>query len=225
MATTTETVATTRERLTRERVVDAAIAIMDAEGLDAVTMRRVAREVGVEAMSLYNHVRDKDDLLEGMRFRLFTRFPLPTLDGLDPFEDGRTIAHGWRALMNAHPHLIELMAETKGLPSGVEAFRPMEYAMAAIRRMGVPQDEVVQVFHAFGGYIQGFAMMERQLGFDKVGEAELHELSGRFDASEFPCLMAAIPYMQDCDLDGQFELGLDLMLNGLRVRYGDAVTT
>ncbi len=55
-----------RERLTRDRVIEAALEIMDAEGLEAVSMRRVAREVGVEAMSLYNHVRDKEDLLAGI---------------------------------------------------------------------------------------------------------------------------------------------------------------
>ena len=74
-------------------VIEAAIRVMDAEGLDAVSMRRVAREVGVEAMSLYNHVRDKDDLLDGMRFRMFLDFPLPRLEGVDPFEGGRRIAH------------------------------------------------------------------------------------------------------------------------------------
>ena len=55
-----------RERLTRERIIAAALRVMDTEGLEAVSMRRIAREVGVEAMSLYHHVRDKDDLLDGI---------------------------------------------------------------------------------------------------------------------------------------------------------------
>jgi TetR/AcrR family transcriptional regulator, tetracycline repressor protein len=220
MVTRTGTVARTRERLTRDRVVEAAIRIMDEEGLDAVTMRRVAREVGVEAMSLYNHVRDKDDLLDAVRLHLFREFSFPDLDGTDAFEGGRKIAHAWRDLMLAHPYLLELMSEVKGLPSAADGYRPMEFALAAILRMGVPEDEVVQVFHAFGGYIQGFAMMERQLGFDKHSEAGLRELSTSIEPSEFPCLIAAIPYMMDCDLDRQFDLGLDLMLSGLRVRYG-----
>ena len=66
-----------RERLTRDRVVAAALRIMDDEGLDAVTMRRIAREVGVEAMSLYHHVRDKDDLLDGVCAMVMPRLPLP----------------------------------------------------------------------------------------------------------------------------------------------------
>src|SRR5688500_6807261 len=63
-----------RERLTRERVIDAALRVMDTEGLDAVTMRRVAREVGVEAMSLFNHVRDKEDLLEAICGRVMSEY-------------------------------------------------------------------------------------------------------------------------------------------------------
>src|SRR3970040_1197614 len=66
--------AKTRERLTRERVVEAALRVMDAEGLEAVSMRRLAREGGVEAMSLYNHVRDKDDLIDAICVRVMQDF-------------------------------------------------------------------------------------------------------------------------------------------------------
>ena len=216
--TKTETTAGNRERLTRERVIEAALRIMDAEGLDAVTMRRVAREVGVEAMSLYNHVRDKDDLLDGIRFLVFSEFAYPTL-GLDPYENGRRIAQAWRHLLKSHPHLLELLAEEREPPLSMEAFRAMEMALAVLRSMGIPEEEVVQVFHAFGGYIQGFTMMEHQLDFGgrKAGMAELE---GRIDPGELPCLAAALPYMADCDIESQFDLGLELMLDGMRTRYG-----
>src|SRR5437773_696462 len=66
-----------REKLTRERIVEAALQVMDAEGLEAVSMRRVAREVGVEAMSLYHYVKDKDDLLAGICDRVMADFEFP----------------------------------------------------------------------------------------------------------------------------------------------------
>jgi len=207
-----------RERLTRERVVEAALRVMDTEGLEAVSMRRVAREVGVEAMSLYNHVHDKDDLLQGIRLRVFEAFGYPVLTEDDPFENGRRIARAWRDLMNAHPQMLELLAEDHGPPDSLEALRPMEIALAVLRSIGVPEEEVMQVFHAFGGYIQGSVMMERQMSFDKHGG--LAELAGRIDAAELPCVVAALPYMAGCDLEQQFELGLDLMLDGMRARYG-----
>jgi TetR/AcrR family tetracycline transcriptional repressor len=212
-----------REKLSRDRVIEAALRVMDTDGLEAVSMRRVAREVGVEAMSLYNHVQDKDDLLEGIRLRVFSEFVYPELDPDSPYENGRRVAQSWRDLLKAHPNMLELLAEEHAPPSSVEAFQAMEVALAVLRSMGVPEDEVVQVFHAFGGYIQGYTMMEHQMDFQKHGGAAgIEELGRRIDATRLPCVAAALPYMADCDLDAQFELGLDLMLQGIRARYGSA---
>ena len=212
-----------REKLSRGRVIDAALRVMDTDGLEAVSMRRIAREVGVEAMSLYNHVQDKDDLLEGIRLRVFSEFVFPELDPEDPYENGRRVALAWRNLLKAHPNMLELLAEEHEPPSSLEAFAAMEVALAVLRTMGVPEDETVQVFHAFGGYIQGYTMMEHQMDFQKHGgTAGLEELARRIDASKLPCVAAAIPYMADCDVDAQFALGLDLMLQGIRARYGTA---
>ena len=225
MVTKTRAAAPNRERLTRDRVVEAALHIMDTEGLDAVTMRRVAREVGVEAMSLYNHVRDKEDLLDGIRLRVFSEFAFDPSGG-DPYENGREVARAWRNLLKSHPHMLELLAEEHRPPATLEAFRPMEIALAVLRGMGVPDDETMQVFHAFGGYIQGFAMMESQLDFGNKlgGDSGVAELSSRIDPGELPCLAAALPSMADCDVDAQFDLGLDLMMAGIRARYGGSRT-
>lgn len=212
-----------RERLSRERVVAAALTVMDAEGLEAVSMRRVGRELGVEAMSLYNHVTDKEDLLDGLRELLFCNFALPPLDDDDPFENGRRLAVAWRDLFKAHPHMLELMAEPHNPPTSLDSFRSMDSSLAVLRAMGVPPEEVVQVFHAFGGYIQGFVMMEHQMDFAKFGdEASLRDLAQRIDAADLPCIAAALPYMANVDLDTQFAVGLDLMLGGLRARYSAA---
>ncbi len=217
----TEAPAKARERLTRERIVRAALDVMDRDGLEAVTMRRVARDVGVEAMSLYNHVRDKDDLLDGIRTLVFSEFAFPELDPSDPFANGRSVARAWRNLLQAHPNMLELLAEEHEPPTSTEAFGAMEVALAVLRSMGVPKDEVVQVFHAFGGYIMGSTMMEHQMDFGKHGgKAGLAQMQHLIDAASLPCVAAALPYLAECDLDAQFELGLDLMLEGIRARYG-----
>ena len=218
-----ETETKQREKLSRDRVIDAALRVMDTDGLEAVSMRRIAREVGVEAMSLYNHVRDKDDLLEGIRLRVFSEFVFPDLDPTTRMRTGAGWPTSWRDLLKAHPNMLELLAEEHEPPSSLEAFAAMEVALAVLRSMGVPDDEMVQVFHAFGGYIQGYTMMEHQMDFQKHGgPAGLAELARRIDASQLPCVAAALPYMADCDLDAQFSLGLDLMLEGMRARYGTA---
>ena len=218
MVTKTDPNAKPRERLTRERVIDAALRVMDSEGLDAVSMRRVAREVGVEAMSLYNHVRDKEDLLAGIQQRVFSEFAFHADPG-DPYGNGVRVAHAWRDLMRTHPALIEIMAEKHQAPISIEALRPMEKALEVLRSMGVPDPDVMQVFHAFGGYIQGFVMMERQLAFAERDREHFDDVLDQLPSHDLPCLAAAMPYMADCDLDQQFDFGLDLMLQGLKSRF------
>src|SRR6187397_598664 len=94
-----------RVPLNRERIIDAALHVMDTEGLDAVSMRRVAREVGVEAMSLYHHVRDKDDLLQGICDRVMRSYEFPEEPG-EWAERVKAGARAWRRLLQAHPDLM-----------------------------------------------------------------------------------------------------------------------
>jgi AcrR family transcriptional regulator len=214
-----------RERLTRERVVDAALAIMDREGLEAVTMRRVAREVGVEAMSLYNHVDDKNDLLHGVCDRIMSGFEFPDTDGKNWADRCRDGARAWRRLLQAHPDVMRLFAETHGpSPSSVDSLRPTEFALSLLREAGLSDRDTVQAFHAFGGYIQGFVMMEG--GSIKGDHAGNDEHGMEFSASAspelFPCLNAVAQYFAECDADEQFEYGLDLMIRGLQDRVANS---
>ena len=108
-----------RERLSRDRIIEAALRVMDGEGLEAVTMRRIGRELGVEAMSLYNHVEDKDDILEGVTERVMNEFEFPPSTG-DWASDAREMAREWRRLLGLHPSVCQLLAERhkplEGLP-------------------------------------------------------------------------------------------------------------
>src|SRR5437867_10194051 len=89
-----------REALTRERIIRAALRIMDEEGLEAVSMRRIGRELGVEAMSLYNHVRDKEDILDSICELVLSEFRIPNADGWT--EGARLAAREYRRLLLAH---------------------------------------------------------------------------------------------------------------------------
>ena len=208
-----------REPLTRERVVDAALAIMDAEGLEAVTMRRVAREVGVEAMSLYNHVRDKDDLLQGVCDRVMSSFDFPRTTG-DWGERCREAARSWRRLLGAHPDVMRLFAETHGpSPTSADSLRPTEFALSLLKEAGLSDRDTVQAFHAFGGYIQGFVMMEGGSIKDGHGPTTARtpeELSATVSQETFPCLHAMGQYFEECEADEQFEFGLELLMRGLQ---------
>ncbi len=216
----------TREPLTRERIVEAALRIMDAEGLEAVSMRRVAREVDVEAMSLYHHVEDKEDLLDGVCEHVMAGFdfPEPTNDWA---ENCRRAARAWRRVLQAHPGVMRLFAERRGPVRSIDPVRPMEHALRLLRESGLSDRDTAQAFHAFGGYIQGFVMME--LGSIAGGSDEEHmKMHAELAAThpdEFPALLAVSPYFAECDPDEQFEFGLDLLIRGLeaKARSGSSV--
>jgi TetR/AcrR family tetracycline transcriptional repressor len=215
----TTTVVKRRVPLTRERIAKAALAIMDAEGLEAVSMRRVARDVGVEAMSLYNHVEDKDDLLNGVIERVMQAFPFPSDPGDgDWIAYGRQVARAWRTVLRDHPNVIQLFAERKSRGGSVETMRPMEAALSALRRAGLSERDAVHAFHTIGGYIFGYVMMESGRLFGGNG----HEVDFPIvSPEELPNIAACAPFLSSCDHDEQFEFGLDLMLEGIRAKIGD----
>ncbi len=208
-----------RGRLTKDKIIQAAMKIMDEEGLDAVTMRRVAREVGVEAMSLYNHVRDKEDLLDGVCSCVMRDFQLPE-DQADLYASARDIAHEWRRILKSHPNVMSLFAERQKPLSDPKALIPIEIALEILGRLGLNQLDTVKAFHVFGGYIMGFVMMEVGQMFGSSAfrgdTPSARELARSLPVDEFPALAASLAIMADCDPDEQFDFGLDLLLAGLQ---------
>jgi len=210
-----------REPLTRERILRAALHVMDEEGLEAVTMRRLGRELGVEAMSLYNHVEDKEAILDGILEVVMDDFEFPEETG-DWEADVRAGARAWRRLMTAHPTVVALFAESKHPASSPERLRPMEWAFEILGRGGLSEIEVVHAFRAFGGYIMGSVLNEVANPVPGMGDrdhrAEHEQLAGALPATEFPNLVRLLPLMAECDAEVDFEFGLDLLIAGLRAK-------
>jgi AcrR family transcriptional regulator len=209
-----------RERLTRDRVVGAALRIMDSEGLDAVTMRRIGRDLGVEAMSLYNHVRDKDDLLDGICEHVMAQFQVP--EDTDWVESARLGGREYRRLLLAHPNVITLMTERKTPFTNPESLRAYEFALDLFHRAGLSGADAVKAFHAFAGYILGFVMMELGLMIgapeDEASRRAHDDMARLVGSADLPRLRESLPYFADCDAEEQFEFGLDLLIEGLRAR-------
>lgn len=207
-----------RAKLTRDRVIDAALRIMDEEGLDAVSMRRVGRELGVEAMSLYHHVHDKEDLLLGIREQVLSRFLDPGTNG-DWEVRARQAARSWRQILRAHPNIMVLISESKRFAMTPTSLRPTETALRLLREVGLPEDDAVKAFCALGGFIVGFVMFE--IGVTRAsGPGDQpptpEELMAELPADEFPCFMSSLPYLMQGDIDQRFEYGLDLLIAGIR---------
>jgi AcrR family transcriptional regulator len=210
-----------REPLTRERILRAALRIMDQEGLDAVTMRHLGRELGVEAMSLYRYVKGKEDILDGILEVVMAEFEFPEETG-EWEADVRAGARAWRRLMIDHPTVIALFAESKHPASSPERLRPMEWAFDLLGRGGLSEDEVVHAFRAIGGYIMGSVLNEVANPVPGMGDrdhrAEHEQLAGALPPTEFPNLVRLLPLMAECDAEVDFEFGLDLLIAGLRAK-------
>lgn len=207
-----------RAPLSRERIVRAALRVMDEEGLEAVSMRRVGRELGVEAMSLYNHVGDKEDLLTGVVEAVMSDFEFPP-EADDWKESARRAARAWRNLLKAHPLVITLMSEQRKPITSVQALRPMEHALGILRTAGLPEGETFRAFRAFGGYIQGYVLAEvaNMFGGQEV-DVRLEDIARLLPTDELPHVAASLPHMFRCDFDEEFEYGLDLMIRGLEAK-------
>jgi TetR/AcrR family tetracycline transcriptional repressor len=212
----------TRQPLTRERIIDTALCIMDDEGLEAVTMRRIGRELGVEAMSLYNHVEGKEDILDGVTELVMGEFDVPPATG-DWVVDASAMAMEWRRVLRMHPNVIRLFAERHKPLESLDSYRPMEAALDVIGRLGLAKRDVAQAFNAFGGYIMGFVMMEQGMMLgqapDDAERAVARERMARAlrDAG-YVHMLEALPHLEGCSNDEQFEFGLDLLIRGLQAR-------
>jgi AcrR family transcriptional regulator len=210
-----------RTPLSRERVLGAAVALADESGLDAVSMRRLARELGVEAMSLYNHVAGKDDILGGIVELVAGEIDL-ALDEADWKVGMRRRAISAHEVLSAHAWAGNLWMSSRSL--GGARMRYAESVLRGLREGGFPPELTYHAFHVLQSYVLGVTLQEQNLRFEP---GELKELAGRFlrefPADEFPELAEHVrQHMEPSEgHGGTFEFGLELVLDGLE-RLRDA---
>jgi AcrR family transcriptional regulator len=209
--------ATARVPVTRERALRAAMAVADAEGLAALTMRRLAQEVGVEAMSLYHHVANKDDILDGMVDLVFTEIELPA-DGDEWKPAMRARAVSARAALMRHPWAIDIM--NSRIASGPATLRHHDAVIGCCLQAGMSAAMAGHSFSLIDSYLYGFVMQESALPFDETSDIPqiLDEMYEPFPANEYPHLMRfTTEYIMKpgYKYGDEFEWGLDLVLDGL----------
>ena len=218
--------ATVREPLTRDRIIEEALRIMDAEGLEAVSMRRLGRELGVEAMSLYNHVASKEDLLGGVEERVLAGFDVAAAEG-DWIERLRAMARSFRALLREHPALATLITSHQGRPlTDPAALRPVEAVLDTLRGAGLSDEDTIHAYRALVGFVMGNVLLERGGFFSEWSERadwpDAETMASMLPADVLPNVVAMLPAMWSCDADAEFEHGLDTLLAGLRTRLMEA---
>jgi AcrR family transcriptional regulator len=203
-----------RTPLTRDRVLAAGVALADVEGIGALTMRRLGRELGVEGMALYNHVKNKGDLLDGMLECVAGEIELPDggTDWRVPARQRSISAHS--ALMR-HPWSATLW--TSSISLGPARMGYLDSALRCLREAGFPAHLLDLAFHTIENHIVGHA--QQALGFplerDQMEEAG-ERLMRSFPVREYPDLADHIRHhLREHAEDDGFEFGLHLILNGL----------
>ncbi|MFD7417876.1 TetR/AcrR family transcriptional regulator [Kitasatospora purpeofusca] len=200
----------------------AAVELADARGLETLSMRRLGEALGVEAMSLYNHVANKDDLLDGMVDLVFGEVDLP-VPGDDWQRAMRQRALSLRLALSRHRWAIGLM-ESRSTP-GPATLRHHDAVLGCLRRSGFSLPLTAHAVSALDSYIYGFALQEKTLPFDSPQEtAELaHSILDGLGDDEYPYLteIATAHVMRPgYSFGDEFEFGLDLILDGLRRAAG-----
>ncbi len=206
-----------RARLSREQVLRAAMALADQGGIESLTMRKIGERLGVEAMSLYRHVHNKEDVLDGIVDLVFAEIELPA-DGVDWRRAMRDWAISVRAALTRHPWVIVFMESRSR--AGPANLRHHDALLGYLRAAGFTTSlTATRAYNVLDSYVYGFALQETSLPFatpeelSDVGEMMLRQSLG--DA--YPHLTAVVLEFMSSGYvyADEFAFGLDLILDGL----------
>ena len=206
-----------RTPLNRERVLGIAMRFADEHGIGSLTMRKLGEAAGVEAMSLYNHVANKDDLLDGMINLVFSEIELPSAG--EPWKPAmRERALSMRTVLTRHPWAISII-NTRTSP-GPATLRHHDAIIGCLRDSGFSITLTAHAFAALDSYIYGFALQEQTLpiGTDDENAELVHAIMANFPTDAYPRLGEFTfehILRPGYSFAGEFEFGLDLLLDGL----------
>ncbi len=206
-----------RTPLSRQRALQAAIELADTKGIDALSMRNLASQLGVVPMALYRHVVNKEDLLDGMVEAVYGEVDVPT--GVDWRATMRQRAISMREALRRHPWAVELMETGSPGPAN------LHYHNAGItclrEQAGLPIRTAIDAYNLMDSYLYGFALQEKTLPSDIAAAAETRRqdltTADPSLASRFPHLIEVVAELgtSGYDYTGQFERGLELILDGI----------
>lgn len=205
-----------RTPLRRERILRAALELADEGGSGALTMQAIGHRLGVEAMSLYRHVRNKEDLLDGLVDLVFEEIEVP--EGRPDWRAAlRDRSRSTRTALRRHPWAIGLM-ESRMAP-GPANLRSHDRTLRILVDAGFPAAEATHAYNLLDSYILGFALQETNLPFDSAAElAEMGDvLLAQVPADTYPTFVSVSRELLASGFDyaAEFDFGLDLILDGI----------
>jgi AcrR family transcriptional regulator len=209
--------------LSRESTLRAALAIIDEDGVEALSMRRLGHALDRDPMSLYRYAGTKAELLDGVVEAVLGELSVDTTDG-DWATQLRTVARRFRALALAHPKVVPLLV-TRPLATPISmrplgTLRPLEAILELLIRAGFSEVDALHVYRSFYGFIQGHVLNELQEVVENQDETDdllrlgLHRLPIR----DFPRLRNLAPALAAYDGAAELERGMDILLTGLQAQ-------
>ena len=212
--------ATNRVTLTPRTVVEVALTLAESEGLEALTIRRLAKELGVTPMALYWHFRSKDELLDGMAARIFEEVDLSVDASAAWQEQLRALLGSMLGVLRAHPSAAILLSTRTASSEG--SLRATEVALGILRRGGFSPTEATQVArHALSTVVNLVGGEPGVVARDESGEMVDARRRARIFLESLPperyprLVEAAIPLSEGVNPDAYFAFGLDLLLAGI----------
>lgn len=209
-----------RRQLSRESVVDAAVGVLGKEGMDAVTMRRVAQELETGAASLYVHVANKDELRELLADRIAGLIPLPEPDPKRWREQLTQLIRDAVTVHVAHPGLAQVAMS--GLPTGPNNLRLMEVMLTLLRMGGMPDQVVAWAADLLGMFVPATALEEELFAGAGRTEDSMREFADQYGAylrslppDRYPTLVALAGNLTAGGDRERFDFKVDVIINGL----------
>ncbi|UNO40854.1 TetR/AcrR family transcriptional regulator C-terminal domain-containing protein [Streptomyces sp. MST-110588] len=204
-----------RAGLTREQVLDAALALVDREGAAALTMRRLGSELGVEAMTLYNYVPNKAELLDALVERVCTQALPPEPAQVSPDVDWRGLLRGYadslRQALLRHPRMLPLVATRPAVtPATLDA---VERGLHVLTAVGFPLGRAVDALNALTLFVVGHTAAEAGIGGGEGGRGSVQWLAG-LDSARYPLVVEAARTGAGVDDAARFDFAVRALLNG-----------
>ncbi len=207
------------EPLTRERILDVALSLVDREGIEAFSMRRLAKELGVDPMAVYYHVPNKRGLLTQLIKKVFSEMRVPVSESTGHpeswYERVRAWARAFRDLARAHPKLVPQLAAYP--EAAAEAtLESTEELYAALEASGMPPKMIVSAVGVVVDYVNGFTLADASGALGEPDEQrEMLTLLDARDPGELPAMRRTFAALASENLGTDFEFGLQVIVAGL----------
>jgi AcrR family transcriptional regulator len=202
-----------RVPLSRERVLRAAVALADRSGIESLTMRRLGQELGVEAMSLYNHVANKEAILDGVVDLVLGDIEVPPT-GTHWKTAMRERAISAHEVLLAHPWAAMLIMSRFNIGRGMTRY--LDATLGRLREGGFSIMGALDAWNTLDSHLYGFTLQELNLPFEVEQTRQVSaDVLGRLPADEYPHVVEVITEIMQSGRKEDFELGLDLILDGL----------